>query len=167
MGTTRPITAVGGILLIAASFLPYGYEDWFSNSLFDFVRDIFSHLSDYDYLEALSLVISDSHGTSGLIIGLLLLSFFLLVIGGVLALLSYRGGSVAGPVAMILLTFVPLYLDGGDGITSVGIAFYVGWAGAILCALVLFIGDGRKKKKSTKNRWRDSNDWYDHTDTGG
>jgi len=147
MNTNRSVGVVGGVLLIAASFLPYGYEEWNNGSLFVFIKDVFSHLNDYDYLEALSLQIGPSYGTSGLVIGLLLLSFFLIFIGGILALIQYRGGSITGLIGMLILTFIPLYRDGASGISSIGIGFYVGWAGAVLCGLTLFMAKRRKSRK--------------------
>jgi len=145
---------VGGVILIVASFLPYEYEEWISGSLFEFVKDVFSHINDYDYLGDLSAQISSGYGTSGLIIGLMILSFFLLIIGGALGLLHFRGGSIAGPAAMVILTLVPLYMGGTSGISGIGLGFYVGWLGAIICALTHFMGDGATEGESAKRKRR-------------
>ncbi|RZN47556.1 hypothetical protein EF808_03930 [archaeon] len=179
MDVRRPMSAVGGLLLVVASFLPYGYETWASESLFSLMRDVLAHLNDYDYLEALLLQIGPSYGTSGFILGLVIASFFLLFIGGILGVLHIRGGSLAGPAAMIILTLIPLYRDGTAGLSSLGSGFYVGWAGAILCGLTLFMEERKLSKEERRRRdtdrdtqWEDDHDRYeeqadDQDDDGG
>jgi len=47
MDVRRPISAVGGLLLVVASFLSYGYETWGSGSLFSLMRDVVTHLKSF------------------------------------------------------------------------------------------------------------------------
>jgi hypothetical protein len=173
MDVRRPISAIGGLLLVVASFLPYGYETWASDSLFSLMRDVLSHLNDYDYLEAILLQIGPSYGTSGLILGLVIASFFLLFIGGIRGVLHIRGGSLAGPAAMIILTAIPLFRDGTSVISTLGTGFLVGWVGAILCGLTLFMEERklskeeqRKRDMDRDSRWEDYEEQEERDDDG-
>jgi hypothetical protein len=137
------------------------------------MRDVLSHLNDYDYLEAILLQIGPSYGTSGLILGLVIASFFLLFIGGILGVLHIRGGSLAGPAAMIILTAIPLFRDGTSVISTLGTGFLVGWVGAILCGLTLFMEERklskeeqRKRDMDRDSRWEDYEEQEERDDDG-
>ncbi len=145
MNKGRLLSLVGGIMLIVASVLPYGYDEWASDSIFNIARSVFNNLKNgmtlWDSLPDIGL----SNVISVVLLGFVAIAFILLIIGGLFGILKADGGSVAGPVAMIFLTIVPLYLEGASELTTLGIGYYIGWIGSVFCVLGAH-SNGNKKR---------------------
>lgn len=136
MKGTRIFSIIGGLVLIAAAFLPYGYSTWASGSTFDVTMKLLNNMNSqnvmFNELEQTGL----SYTMSAVALGFVIVAFFLFVVGGVLALVKAGGGSIAGPVGAVLLTIVPFIAGGtGSAITGLGVGFWLGWVGAIICVI--------------------------------
>ncbi|MHC1598211.1 MAG: hypothetical protein ACXQS3_06415 [Candidatus Methanofastidiosia archaeon] len=46
MNKGRLLSLIGGIILIAASVLPYGHDEWASDSIFNMIRSVFNNLKN-------------------------------------------------------------------------------------------------------------------------
>jgi hypothetical protein len=133
---TRLFSIVGGLILIAAAFLPYGYSTWASGSTFDVTMNLINNANAdnvmFDQLTQIGL----SYTMSAVVLGLVIVTFFLFLVGGILALVKTGGGSVAGPAGAILLTIVPFMAGGSaSAIAGLGIGYWLGWVGAIICLI--------------------------------
>lgn len=145
MNKGRLLSLVGGSMLIAASVLPYGYDEWASDSIFNIVRSVFNNLKNGMILWDSLLDIGLSNIVSVVLLGFVTIAFVLLVIGGLFCILRAGRGSVAGPVAMIFLTIVPLYLEGASELITLGIGYYIGWIGSVFCVLGAYNNDNKKR----------------------
>jgi len=124
---------VGGLLLIIAAFLPYGFSAWASGSTFQVTIDVLNRINDQDSMLNLLQQVGQQAGLSNtlsaIMLGFVVVTFFLLLVGGILALLKIGGGSIAGPVGVVLLTVVPIIVGSSSAITSLGSAIGLdGWA---------------------------------------
>lgn len=156
---------VGGLLLIVASFLPYGYDWWASDSTFDLTRYVFNNLTDTELMSDFLKMITPSLGESAFLVALVVASFLLLFLGGIVALLKTGGGSVAGPAAMIILTLIPIYLGDTGEITSLGTGYFLGWVGSVVC-VVGDMGrhrDRQRQDKHHKQKKSNYDQYYDDT----
>jgi len=136
MKGTRLFSIVGGLLLIAAAFLTYGYSTWASGSTFDVTMNLVNNANSDNVMFTQLTQIGLSYTMSAVVLGMVIVAFFLFVVGGVLALVKTGGGSIAGPAGAILLTIVPL--AAGESISAIfglGIGYWLGWAGAIVCLI--------------------------------
>ena len=122
-------------MLLAAAFLPYGYSSWASGSAFDVTINAFNLMNDQNAMQALLQQIGSSYTMSGALLVLVIVAYFCFLVGGILAIIKTGGGSVAGPVGAILLTIVPFLAKSGSGISGLGLGFWLGWAGAIICVI--------------------------------
>jgi hypothetical protein len=148
MKGTRLFSLIGGLILIVAAFLPYGYSTWASGSTFDVTVKLLSNMNSDNVMFSELTQIGLSSTMSAVVLGMVIVAFFLFVVGGVLALFKTGGGSVAGPAGAVLLAIVP-FLAGGTGtaITGLGIGYWLGWVGAIICV----IGTAGKSKLEGMN----------------
>lgn len=135
MKGTRLFSIVGGLLLIIAAFLPYGFSIWASGSTFQVTMDVLNRINDQDSMLNLLQQVGLSNTLSAIMLGFVVVTFFLLLVGGILALVKTGGGSIAGPVGMILLTVVPIIVGPSSAITALGIGYWIGWVGAIICVI--------------------------------
>ena len=139
MKGTRLFSIVGGLLLIIAAFLPYGFSAWASGSTFQVTMDVLNRINDQDSMLNLLQQVGQQAGLSNtlsaIMLGFVVVTFFLLLVGGILALLKIGGGSIAGPVGVVLLTVVPIIVGSSSAITSLGIGYWIGWVGAIICVI--------------------------------
>ncbi len=139
MKGTRLISIVGGLLLIIAAFLPYGFSAWASGSTFQVTMDVLNRINDQDSMLNLLQQVGQQAGLSNtlsaIMLGFVVVTFFLLLVGGILALVKTGGGSIAGPVGMVLLTVVPIIVGPSSAIRSLGIGYWIGWVGAIICVI--------------------------------
>jgi len=149
---SKPLSMAGGVILIIASFLPYGYGEWAQGSPASITFDIVGHLSDTEYLRDFLATVTPSYGESAFLVGLVIAAFLLLFIGGIIALLKTGGGSVAGPAALIILTIIPLYLGSASDISSLGLGYFVGWIGAAVCVFAEWGRGGRKGASPAKDK---------------
>jgi hypothetical protein len=74
---------------------------------------------------------------------------------------------------MIILTAIPLFRDGTSVISTLGTGFLVGWVGAILCGLTLFMEERklskeeqRKRDMDRDSRWEDYEEQEERDDDG-
>ncbi|HVP23797.1 MAG TPA: hypothetical protein VMS77_07795 [Conexivisphaerales archaeon] len=136
MKGTRLFSIVGGLILILAAFLPYGYSTWASGSTYDVTMKLVTNANSDNAMFSQLQQIGLTYTMSAIVMGMVIVAFFLFVVGGILALVKTGGGSVAGPVGAILLTIVP-FLAGGSAsdIFGLGIGYWLGWVGAIICVI--------------------------------
>lgn len=135
MKGTRLFSIVGGVLLIVAAFLPYGFSTWASGSTCDVTINVLNRVNNENLMLDLIQEVGLSNTMSAITLGLVVAAFFLLLVGGILALVKTGGGSVAGPVGMVILTAVPFIVGSGSAITGLGIGYWIGWVGAIICLI--------------------------------
>jgi hypothetical protein len=136
MKGTRLFSIIGGLILIAAAFLPYGYSTWASGSTFDVTMKLLNNVNSDNTMFVELTQIGLSYTMSAIVLGLVIVAFFLFVVGGILALVKSGGGSVAGPVGAVLLTIVPFIAGGSSSaILGLGIGYWLGWVGAIICLI--------------------------------
>jgi len=147
MNKSRILSLIGGIILIVAAFLPLFYfVDGFYSS-FEITYAILMNFTSNATMQNLLLQVNPSYGMAAMIVALIVAGFFLLTIGGLLAIFKRAGGSVAGPGGMIVLT-ISGFLYAGELIFGLlGIGFYLGWMGAILCILGGAISPDKDKSK--------------------
>ncbi len=143
---------VGGLLLIIASFLPYGYDGWASKSPFELTKFVFNNVTDTDRMRLYLESITSSMGESAFMVALVIAAFLLLFLGGIIALLKTGGGSIAGPAAMVILTLIPIYLGDTGDITSLGSGYAVGWIGSAVCFAADMGKNGNKQKQSKQKK---------------
>jgi hypothetical protein len=153
MKGTRLFSIVGGLLLIIAAFLPYGFSAWASGSTFQVTMDVLNRINDQASMLNLLQQVGLSNTLSAIMLGFVVVTFFLLLVGGILALVKTGGGSIAGPVGMVLLTVVPIIVGPSSAITSLGIGYWIGWVGAIICV----IGTAGKSKLAGINLFVNQN----------
>ncbi|MCC7572545.1 MAG: zinc ribbon domain-containing protein [Candidatus Methanofastidiosum sp.] len=147
MDKNRIISLIGGILLIVAAFLPFSYFVDDIYSIFQITLAILMNFTDNSVMQNFLLQINPSYGMGAMILALIVAGFFLLTIGGLLAIFKRAGGSVAGPGGMVVLT-ISGFLYAGDLLFGLlGIGFYLGWVGAILCIIGGAISSDKDKSK--------------------
>ncbi|MHC1598212.1 MAG: hypothetical protein ACXQT0_01310 [Candidatus Methanofastidiosia archaeon] len=108
-----------------------------------------------------------SNIVSVVLLGSVTIAFILLVIGGFFGILREGGGSVAGPVAMIFLTIVPLYLEEASELTTLGIGHYIGWIGSVFCVLGAHSNGNRKRYMHEPREDHDPDEYIYSYDTPG
>ncbi len=147
MDKSRILSLIGGIILIVAAFLPLFYfVDGFYSS-FEITYAILMNFTSNETMQNLLLQVNPSYGMAAMIVALIVAGFFLLVIGGLLAIIKKSGGSVAGPGGMIVLTISGFLYAGALIFGLLGIGFYLGWVGAILCIIGGAISPDKDKSK--------------------
>lgn len=151
MKGTRLVSIIGGLILIAAAFLQYGLDAWASGSTFDLTMKVFNNINDQNAMLNLLEQVGQTNTLSAVLVGFVVVTFFLFLVGGILALVKNGGGSVAGPVGVVLLTAVPIIA--GAAITGLGIGYWLGWVGAIICV----IGTAGKSKLENMNLFVNQN----------
>ena len=156
----KPISMVGGLLLIIASFLRYGYDGWAYESPFEITKFVFNNLTDTDLMRLYLGTITSSLGESAFLVALVIAAFLLLFLGGIIALLKTGGGSIAGPAAMVILTLIPIYLGDTGDITSLGSGYAVGWIGSVVC-FAADMGKNRGKQDKPKQKKTKYDQYYD------
>lgn len=147
MDKSRILSLIGGIILIVAAFLPLFYfVDGFYSS-FEITYAVLMNFTSNATMQDLLLQVNPSYGMAAMILALIVAGFFLLVIGGLLAIIKKSGGSVAGPGGMIVLTIAGFLYAGALIFGLLGIGFYLGWVGAILCIIGGAISPDKDKNK--------------------
>ncbi len=147
MDKNRILSLIGGIILIVAAFLPFSYFVDGLYSIFQITLAILMNFTDNSVMQNFLLQINPSYGMAAMILALVVAGFFLLVIGGLLAIFKRAGGSVAGPGGMVLLTISGFLYAGALLFGLLGIGFYLGWVGAILCIIGGAISPSKDKTK--------------------
>ena len=77
MKGTRLFSIVGGIILIAAAFLPYGYSIWASGSTFDVTMNVLNRVNDENSMLNLLEQVGLSNTMSAIMLGFVVVAFFL------------------------------------------------------------------------------------------
>ena len=147
MDKGRIISLIGGLILIVAAFLPFSYFVDGLYSTFSIMLAVLMNFTDNSVMQNFLLDVNPSYGMAAMILALVVAGFFLLVVGGLLAIFKKSGGSVAGPAGMIVLTIAVFLYAGGLFLGYFGIGFYLGWVGAILCVIGGAISPDKDKNK--------------------
>jgi hypothetical protein len=152
MNKGRIVSLVGGLILIASSFLPFTYFIDGVYSIFEITLAVLTNFTDNTVMQNFLLDINPSYGMAAMVLVLIVVGFFLLVIGGLLAILWKSGGSVAGPIGMICTTLATYLYVGTSLFGYLGIGFYLGWVGAIICIIGGAISSGKNRVKDSSNQ---------------
>lgn len=147
MNKSRIISLMGGIILIIAAFLPFSYFVDGLYSTFQITAAILMNFTDNSVMQNFLLQVNPSYGMAAMILALIVAGFLLLTIGGILAIFKKAGGSVAGPGGMIVLTIAGFLYAGALLLGFLGIGFYLGWLGAILCIIGGAISPDKDKSR--------------------
>ncbi|NPV50352.1 MAG: zinc ribbon domain-containing protein [Candidatus Methanofastidiosum sp.] len=147
MDKSRIISLLGGIILIVAAFLPFFYfiDGWYS--IFEITYAVLMNFTNNATMQNFLLQINPSYGMAAMTLALMVAGFFLLVIGGLLAIIKKSGGSVAGPGGMVVLTIAGFLYAGALIFGFLAIGFYLGWVGAILCIIGGAISPDKDKSR--------------------
>ena len=135
MNKSRIISLIGGIILIIAAFLPFSYFVDGLYSTFQITAAILMNFTDNSVMQNFLLQVNPSYGMAVIILALIVAGFLLLTIGGLLAIIKKAGGSIAGPGGMIVLTIAGFLYAGALLFGFLGMGFYLGWLGAIICII--------------------------------
>ncbi|KYC50037.1 MAG: hypothetical protein AMQ74_01323 [Candidatus Methanofastidiosum methylothiophilum] len=147
MENGRIISLIGGIILIVSAFLPFYYFVDGIYSIFEITLAVLTNFTDNTVMQNFLLQVNPSYGMAAMILALIVAGFFLLFIGGLLAIFKKAGGSVAGPAGMIVLTIAVFLYARNFFIGLLAIGFYIGWIGAIICIIGGAISSDKDKTK--------------------
>lgn len=147
MENGRIISLIGGIILIVSAFLPFYYFVDGIYSIFEITLAVLTNFTDNTVMQNFLLQVNPSYGMAAMILALIVAGFFLLVIGGLLAIFKKAGGSVAGPAGMVVLTIAGFLYARNFFIGLLAIGFYIGWIGAIICIVGGAISPDKDKTK--------------------
>ena len=147
MNKSRIIGLMGGIILIVAAFLPFSYFVDGLYSTFQITAAILMNFTNNAVMQNFLLQVNPSYSMAAIILALIVAGFLLLTISGLLAIIKKAGGSVAGPGGMIVLTIAGFLYAGALLFGFLGIGFYLGWIGAILCIIGGAISPDKDKNK--------------------
>lgn len=147
MESGRIISLIGGIILIVSAFLPFCYFVDGVYSIFEITLAVLTNFTNNIVMQNFLLQVNPSYGMAAMILALVVAGFFLLVIGGLLAIFKKAGGSVAGPAGMIVLTIASFLYARNFFIGLLAIGFYIGWIGAIICIIGGAISPDKDKTK--------------------
>lgn len=147
MDKSRIISLFGGIILIVAAFLPFFYfiDGWYS--IFEITYAVLMNFTNNSVMQNFLLQVNPSYGMAAMILALIVAGFLLLTIGGLLAIFKKAGGSIAGPGGMIVLTIAGFLYAGAMLLGFIGIGFYLGWLGAIICIIGGAISPDKDKSR--------------------
>jgi hypothetical protein len=147
MNKGRILSLIGGIILIVAAFLPFSYFVDGLYSTFEITVAVLMNFTDNSVMQNFLLQVNPSYGMAAMILALIVAGFLLLTIGGLLAIIKKAGGSIAGPGGMIVLTIAGFLYAGALIFGFLGIGFYLGWLGAIICIIGGVISPDKDKSK--------------------
>ncbi|HNR43725.1 MAG TPA: zinc ribbon domain-containing protein [Methanofastidiosum sp.] len=147
MNKGRIISLIGGIILIVAAFLPFSYFVDGLYSTFQITVAVLMNFTDNSVMQNFLLQVNPSYGMAAMILALIVAGFLLLTIGGLLAIIKKAGGSIAGPGGMIVLTIAGFLYAGALIFGFLGIGFYLGWLGAIICIIGGAISPDKDKSR--------------------
>jgi len=147
MNKGRIISLIGGIILIVAAFLPFSYFVDGLYSTFQITVAVLMNFTDNSVMQNFLLQVNPSYGMAAMILALIVAGFLLLTIGGLLAIIKKAGGSIAGPGGMIVLTIAGFLYAGALIFGFLGIGFYLGWLGAIICIIGGAISPDKDKNR--------------------
>jgi hypothetical protein len=147
MNKGRIISLIGGIILIVAAFLPFSYFVDGLYSTFQITVAVLMNFTDSSVMQNFLLQVNPSYGMAAMILALIVAGFLLLTIGGLLAIIKKAGGSIAGPGGMIVLTIAGFLYAGALIFGFLGIGFYLGWLGAIICIIGGAISPDKDKSR--------------------
>ena len=148
MNKSRIVSLIGGIILIVAAFLPFSYFVDGLYSTFQITLAVLMNFTDNSVMQNFLLQVNPSYGMAAMILVLIVAGFFLLVMGGLIAIFKKAGGSIAGPAGIIVLTIaILLYASGSfSGIFWYG--YFIGLVGAILCIIGGTMPSNKGKNKT-------------------
>lgn len=147
MNKGRIISLFGGIILIVAAFLPFSYFVDGLYSTFQITVAVLMNFTDNSVMQNFLFQVNPSYGMAAMILALIVAGFLLLAIGGLLAIIKKAGGSIAGPGGMIVLTIAGFLYAGALIFGFLGIGFYLGWLGAIICIIGSAISPDKDKSR--------------------
>jgi len=131
----NPMATLGGILMIFSLFLPWVMSDswWFQSegNLKDLMEKSFHEIASYNF---------DDFGRKEAyqVLGIMI-CFFYLIIGGIVALSQIKWAAhvaaVLGISGLLFYTLITLDFLGAISYNTIGFGYYIAWVGTILTGI--------------------------------